>query len=128
MDKNTEEMFVKKFIDKNKRNRVIYELFNSEKRGDSIRKIPSILSHNFKEASVKSDEDIYKYLLIGKVMSPIYVISDDQKIDGQFMHPEKALNHTLFGGGTYILLFDHAIFIKEEIGYGSPKYIIFVDK
>jgi len=127
MDKSKEEVFVKKFVDKNKRNRVIYELFNIEKRGDCIRKIPSILSHNFKEISVKSDVDIYKYLLIGKVTSPIYAISDDEKIDGKFEHPEKALNHTLFGGGTYILLFDHAIFIKEEIGYSSPKYIIFVD-
>ncbi|OAN20323.1 hypothetical protein A2I99_01340 [Acholeplasma laidlawii] len=95
--------------------------------------ILSVKYHQFchiilKKHLLKSDEDIYKYLLIGKVMSPIYVISDDEKIDGQFVHPEKALNHTLFGGGTYILLFNHAIFIKEEIGYGSPKYIIFVDK
>ncbi|WP_264230081.1 hypothetical protein [Acholeplasma laidlawii] len=128
MDKNTEEMFVRKFIDKNKRNRAIYELFNSEKRADFIRKIPSILAHDFREVSVKSDDEIHKYLLIDKVMSPIYVISDDEKLDGKFEHPEKAISHALYGGGTYILLFNHAIFIKEEIGFSSPKYIIFIDK
>lgn len=128
MDKSIEEIFVNKFIDKNKRNRVVYELFNSKKRGDCIRKIPSLLAYDGKQISVKNDEDIYKALLIRKVMSPIYVISDDERIDGKYEYPEKALNHVLFGGGTYILLFDHAIFIKEEIGYGSPKYIIFVDK
>lgn len=128
MNKNIEEVFVKTFIDKNKRNRVMYELFNSNKRGECIRRLPSNLSHVCKQIAIKNDEDIYKAILINKVMSPIYIISDDERIDGKFEQPEKALNHALIGGSTYILLFDHAIFIKEEIGYSSPKYILFIDK
>ncbi len=127
MDKSIEENFVKQFVEKSRRERVIFELSNDKKRGDCIRQLPTKIHTKGKTLVLKKDDEIYQALLIHEKTKPIYIISDDSRIDGTFENPEVALKNALNGGFTYILLFDHAIFFKEEVGYSSPKYVLFIE-
>ena len=127
MDKIIEEKIVKKFIEKMKSDRVIFELSNEKKRSDCIRKLPSILKTNGKQFALTNDEQIYQTLFAKRKVDLIYVISDDRRIDGTYQNAESALEHALSGSSTYILFFAFAIFIKEEVGYSAPKYILLLE-
>ena len=130
MIKSIEEEFVKKFIVKEKRNRIISELFNSNKRFDAMTRfshsVIDILNQNLiisnnANITVEGVIDIIKQQGITK--SKAYVITDN--INGEMINVQEGLNECFKSLGPAIFIMDNFCLIKEEFEYKSPlKYIL----
>ena len=121
MDKNTETSFVNKFVKKEYRDRLLFELCSKKHREKAI----SIFSHdseivlinNFVRTSV---EEIKQQKLKSK---NIYIISDDE-CDGIFMEFCNALDYLEKTYMAVILIGDEFVVVKEEIE-GKKPVILF---
>lgn len=127
MNKSIEELFVKKFVVKDKRERVLYELSSAKKRGDRVYRLYndldrkySVFSGQFSEKTLP--EDVKK--AIAKVTS-CYVIADGVD-DGKILPFETAFKNLEQSAGLYIIFCAPDIVIaKDEVIYGSPDQRVF---
>ncbi len=134
MNSEYEESFVNKFILKNKRSRIAFELSNTKKRKDAIGKF----CHNsldyiqeskivFTDSSITNVglNDLIKKYTNEKMC---YLISWNSEIDGTFLDKESALNEIIGYGMASIMVFKNLIVIKTEQEQGPAiKYVLFSD-
>ena len=131
MNKEIEKEFIKKFVEKQKRERCLFELFSIKKRGEGIRQLSNkliknnIIPHGNTDKEIRETIEKYFNLFDQKV----YIISDMEDIDGTVQYFEKAFNEVMCGSGTYIIVCGaDTIFLKDEdpgVGGGLPsKYIL----
>jgi 5S rRNA maturation endonuclease (ribonuclease M5) len=123
MEKSIEEKFVKAFIERGKRDRVLFEL-NSKKREQAVLRLSAYIDQRYIVfASNKiTDEEIELQLLKKtKAKDSVYILSDDS-YDGQKLEFSKAFDNALHSCGTYIIVInENNVFMKDEVEIGSPK-------
>ena len=121
MDKNTETSFVNKFVKKEYRDRLLFELCSKKHRQKAISRFSHdseiVLINNFVRTSV---EDIKQQKLKSK---NIYIISDDE-CDGIFMEFCNALDYLEKTYMAVILIGDEFVVVKEEVE-GKKTVILF---
>ena len=117
-----EELFVKKFIIKEKRNRVAYELSSKKKRHNALDSLICNIDRTKIVADLTKTDVSDALCLIDKKYSlkePCYILYDGEQ-DGCRMQLEQALNHFYYYGGSVALLCgENLVFIKEEAGLWS---------
>lgn len=121
MDKVKEQSFVKSFIAKEKRERILFELCSPKKREQAIQKISGSLNDkNVAFSGATNGEQLYSFVsrLAGK-MCQCYVISDGSD-DGKTLSFDEAFSHLCDWGGVYVLLCGSTVaVVKEEYVSGS---------
>lgn len=132
MNSEYEKIFVNKFISKNKRSRIEYELSNSKKRKNAIgRFCHNSLNYLEESKIIFSGNSITVYelnALIKKYTQEkiCYLISWDSDIDGVFLEREKALNEIIGAGMASIMVFKNLLVIETEQEQGGAiKYVLF---
>lgn len=117
MDKVIEENFVKRFIVRSKRDRVLYELHSPNKRSHIIQKISEFMNDNFivfcekKVSTEKLLSEIKRYTEINNMC---YVIGDCSD-DGHNLRFIDAFNNMMDSGREYIIICENnTVIIKEE--------------
>lgn len=132
MNSEYEKKFVTKFIIKNKRQRIEYELTNIKKRKNAISRFcHNSLSYIDESKIVYSGNSITIHEL-NKLMNEYtkekqcYLISWNSDIDGDFLEREMALNAIIGGGMASIMVFENLIVIETEQELGAAiKYVLF---
>lgn len=132
MNKEWETNFTNKFIIKNRRSRILYELSNEKKRKDGIWRFCHgasryiINSKIIYEGNSISNEEIN--VLIKKYTNEkqCYIISGYEDIDGVFMNTEKAIETIIGRGMASILVFSNLAVIETEQEIGrADKYVLY---
>ncbi len=127
MDKTIEEDFVNRFIKKDMKDRLLFELCPKEKRSKAIGRLSHGAEKIIKEDTVlKADPEMTFEEVFGFFQTKAqsgYLIgtnSDGSKID-LFVGLQACFND--YGGCLYFS--GNYVFVKEEVDYGSPmKYIL----
>ncbi len=133
MNKDIEEKFVKKFIDKRYQDRILYELFSSKKRVKALSKF----AHNANEIlalqtirkqerklSIDDLNEVSEKILCGK--EECYIISDDC-FDGTIQTLEICFSIVLEQPMCAVVICGtDLVIIKEELSQGAPrKYVLY---
>ena len=117
MDKNIETKFVNKFVKKEYRDRLLFELSSLKHRQKAISRFShnseAVLIDNFVKMSV---EQIKQQKL---KLTTIYIISGDE-CDGVFMGFFEGLTHLEKSYMAVILIGDEFVVVKEEIEGKNP--------
>ena len=126
MDKNIEELFVKKFIVKDKRERILYELSSEKKRKDRTYRIYGDLDKRYLvytgQLSEKDFPDEVKKSVGRK--TDCYVIADGVD-DGTTLPFGKAFDNLVQSAGAYfIFCAPNVVIAKDEVDYGAPSQCI----
>lgn len=132
MNSEYEKTFVDKFISKNKRARIEYELSHTKKRKNAIGRFCHD-SLNYLEESkiIFSGNSITVHELNALIKKytqekSCYLISWDSDIDGGFLEREKALNKIIGAGMASIMVFKNLLVIETEQEQGAAiKYVLF---
>ena len=121
MSIKTEEEFVKKYIDKDYQERLLYELGSSKKRVNAL----SRFSHDAETILKKgvSKKIITSFNEFQEKDQTVYVISWDEK-DGTSMSISDAIRYLESSYMSAILIGKEFSLIKEEPEKGSAKYFI----
>lgn len=127
MDKVIEETFVKKFILKEKRERVLYELNSVKKRNQVIHNLMNFLDKRFAvlyESKI-TDEGMRSLLKqYYNINKECYVIADSND-DGKVIPFKKAFAHMTEGCVDYLIILGNStVVMKEEVVFGTPAKII----
>lgn len=128
MDKEIEEKFVKNFIVKDKRERLIHELSSVKKRESAIQRIYNLLDRKFavlEDAKISEDELILvvkKYFNINKECYVITEIDDD----GQTLSFKQAFENMIRYEVNYLIICDgNTVLMSEEYNtYGAPHKLL----
>ncbi len=129
MIKETEENFVKKFIRKDKRDRVLFELYSVKKCGNAVQRIFYELDEKYSIISDnRTDDEVFfkaAYKFINKNDS-CYVIADCND-DGKILPIKTACANMAQTAGVYYIICDNKVVLaKEEVCYGAPcKKLLF---
>ena len=126
MNREIECEFINKFIVKDKRERLLFEL--AKKRGMAINRF----CHGLEEildkrkiifAGEKLDvSEVYAEMRKRQNGKTCYVIAES---DGEIVDLEKGINMCYNWAGGAVLIAGNVAFFKEEVEYGSPmKYIL----
>lgn len=110
MNKEIEEMIVKSFFNKNKQQRVLFELFSPQKRRDALWR----LNHNYSVTLRKEfmtpipksnldRQEIQKLLIEQGAGDICYVISINEEIDGKEMDLKTAIDQVFSYGLSSII-------------------------
>lgn len=117
MDKNIETKFVNKFVKKEYRDRLLFELSSLKHRQKAISRFShnseAVLIDDFVKMSV---EQIKQQKL---KLKTIYIISGDE-CDGVFMEFFEGLTHLEKSYMAVILIGDEFVVVKEEIEGKNP--------
>lgn len=134
MNNNYEKCFVERFIRKDRRERLLYELSNTKKRKDAL----SRFCHNALEIIDKSKmvyagealerNDLKKYIEKYAKGEVCYVMSWVKEFDGKNITTDIALEHINSCGMVVILVFKNMLIIKEEQSVGTANEYILYDK
>lgn len=107
MDRSIEEKFVKNFVIKDKRERILYELNSLKKRREGIRRICFCVYDNkyivFQDSKLSDEElfaEVKKFIDVNKVC---YVIADSSD-DGKFMPFKEAFANMCDFEMSYIII------------------------
>lgn len=131
MNKEYEKNFVNKFIIKNKRDRLFFELSSPYKRKHAVGRF----CHNtidyvderkivYRGNTLKKN-DLIKMLASYSNESQGYIISWNDNIDGEFIGVEEAISKIEEEGMASIFILNNVIFIKTEQEQGEAlKYIL----
>jgi hypothetical protein len=123
------ELFVSCFIINEKKERLLYEIKQPQKRRDFFDRFThetqNILKKNFivmQGKDIESGEIIKKIYENEKTFDEFILIVDYEVYESNNIKDllEKAYNNW----GQSILLCDHFAFIKEEVDYGAPQKIL----
>ena len=127
MDKAIEEKFVKNFIMKEKRERILYELFSPEKREQVIHRLYQALDKKYKilEDDKIRDEELFSFVKrLYDVNKNCYVIADSVD-DGTLLPFKVAFEHMVADCADYaILCGENTVIMKEEFYSGSAFKIV----
>lgn len=134
MDNVIEEKFVRQFIVKNRRDRLLFEL-NGKKRLDGIGRF----CHNAddllqKEKILASGNDLYYDEIVrtvGKfhVSKQWYIMAYDEMMDKRFCSLDDALDLVLGNGMAAIIVSGNVAIVETEQCLGTPmRYILLDDK
>ena len=121
MNIKTEEEFVKKYIDKDYQERLLYELGSTKKRSNALTRF----SHNTETILKKgvSKKIITSFNEFQEKDQTVYVISWDEK-DGTTMSLSDAIRYLESSYMSAILIGKDFSLIKEEPEKGGAKYFI----
>ena len=129
MDRKIEQIFVKNFIVKDKRERTLFELSSDKKRDSIIHRIFGLLDDKYKvfcEYKINYEEFLSIIKKYADVKKNCYVIADSAD-DGQILRLDKAYNNMMFESGDYFIFYqDNIVIAKEEVIFGSPYKKILV--
>ena len=129
MERELEQEFVRRFVQKFYRERLIYELGSKKKRHKSLYKLPEMIEKEYiiLDATKMSMEDVIDFLArkIGR-KGDCYVITDACDAFGERMGWVEAMEEYYWDGRTTALIFDQwYVFLKEEPCVGScGKWIL----
>lgn len=129
MNDNIEELIVKNFFIKQKRERGIYELSSSKKRRNFIWKLSQDIIMNTKTHRISNNlssyKDIEKILLNIGAPKECYVMSINQEIDGQILPLNLALSK-IIGLGPALISCIHGklAYLECEQSFGAPDRFI----
>ncbi len=129
MERELEQEFVRRFVQKFYRERLIYELGSKKKRHKSLYKLPEMIEKEYiiLDATKMSMEDVIDFLAskIGR-KGDCYVITDAIDAFGKWMKWTEAMETYYWDGRTTALIFDQwYVFLKEEPYIGScGKWIL----
>ncbi len=129
MNKNIEELIVRNFFIKRKRERGIYDLSSPKKRRSFVWKLSQdiIIDTKIHEISnnLSSYKDIENKLLNIGAQKECYVISIDQEIDGQILPLNLALSKIVGFGPAFISwIHGKLAYLECEQSFGSPDRFI----
>ncbi|WP_167957545.1 hypothetical protein [Anaerosporobacter faecicola] len=127
-----EEEFVEKFLTKNKRERLLFELSSTKKREHAI----GHFCHNTLDyidenkivymGNTLSNSELIKKLRSYSMKSLVYIISWNENLDGSLMEVDKAINEIEEEGMASIIMLGNAILIKTEQEQGAAvNYILY---
>lgn len=127
MNKGIEEEFISKFVVKDKRERLLYELNKPDKRFAAVHY--RILKYLDERKIVLSgdaiSEDKLKELIKLYAKSKTFYVMSDGEFDGEVLDVKKDFENCLYYLGTIIMIFnnDFAIY-KDEQSFGAPLKIV----
>lgn len=129
MIRETEENFVKKFICKDKRDRVLFELCSGKKRGNVVQRIFYELDEKYSVISDNKTEDEEFFKAACKFINKndnCYVIADCND-DGKILPIKTAFANMAQSAGVYYIICDNKVVLaKEEVCFGAPcKKLLF---
>jgi len=127
-----EKKFVMNFIDKQKKERFLYELNSPKKREQAIKQLLFHIERKlilFEGTKIRNDE---MKVLISKyfdIKSDVYLITDNSSDDGKIDSFENIYNKAIIGCFSYIILCgENLVYIKNEIDYGAPYKLLLYKK
>lgn len=130
MNIDKETLFVKKFIAKNKQERLLFELSSTKKRNQAILRLSNYTidtAVQYSGSDLNNDEIKQIFARKFDINNDCYVISDDSSIDGTIMSFKNAYTEACNGGSTYVLLCgNNVVFMKDEICFGAPAKQILI--
>lgn len=126
MDKLFEESFVKNFIIKDKRERLLYELNNPKKRDNAIQRIPNLLEKKYEIPvnSKNSDEILIIANQYVKSNTECYIISDTV-LDGAKVPFKEAFEHMLNSYMVCVVISADTVLLKDEYVIGPLSVSLF---
>ena len=132
MNKEIEEKFAQSFVQKDRRDRVMYML-SSGKRWDAMHKMSKCLKEKnmFKiSEAVPSHHTVLRILKKAGASSQCYVIAPDNlKIDGTEMPLEAALEAVVgFGPAVISCIHGSLAYFETEQSFGAPDRYILSEK
>lgn len=129
MNHTIENTIISAFLPKNRRERAAFELSRADKRADYIWKLGRLLDMSEAQPviqSVDTFEDIYSILKAHGAPKDCYVLSTNERIDGQIMQLREALEKGVFCGPILISCIHGklAYFEDEPNKIPSPRFIL----
>lgn len=134
MDRATEERFVRTFVSKQRRERLLLELVTPSRRQTGILRFchsaaPVIDFRTLVYRGKKlKREDMERLLLPHAERGMCYAISTNETIDGRFLPISEALDSLLGFGMPSILICAHAALIECEQEQGAAEKLILVER
>ena len=134
MDRITEEYFVKTFIVRQCRQRLLMEFASPKRRQTGLLRfchdaasyiIPATI---FYRGNKLSKKEIEQTLRPHSERAMCYALSTNETIDGKFLPISQALDAALGFGMPSILVCTHAVLIECEQSYGPAEKLILVQK
>ncbi len=128
MDKIAEQKIVSKFIVREKRKRILYELFNPKKREQVIHSLINYLDERYvvlNDLKISEEEFLKQANMYVDRKTECYVIADSCH-DGKIMSLKTAIKN-MFESCTDYLIFcnESVLLIKEEFVFkGTAKMIL----
>ena len=130
MDYSKEENFINRFIRKNRRERLLYELTTPEKRYRGVSRFchqaEEFLDHNkiiLKDNDLEHDPKFIDFVKTHD--EPCYVISPDPYLDDQSISLKEALDKAVLCQDALLILgSDFAIIFTEPMKGGTEKYLL----
>lgn len=130
MDKQIESDFVKTYIVKEKRERLLYELFHDKKRLHAIMRFSHTAMKHIDERKILycgnkiSHEELLEFVA-ATGSRKCYIISHDYDMDGQWLDAEDALKQIIGYGMPSIAIFNGLVIIETEQEQGpAEKYVL----
>lgn len=127
MNKEIEELFVKKFVIKDKRERVLQELFSKKKRRQVIDRLYMKLDPKYEICCI--DKPIENFVAeVNKVIKDFdkecYVFYCD---DAEFMPFRTAFEKLLNDEGVIVIFYSDSIVVaKDELWNSAPSKSVFI--
>lgn len=132
MNNEYEINFVNKFIVKNKRERILYELSSNKKRKNVIGRFchDSLVyideSKIVYKGNTISNSELESLVINYTFDKMCYVIAWNSDIDGRFLEREYAINEVIGNGMASIIVFENVIIIESEQEQGAAtKYVLY---
>lgn len=129
VEKKIEEDFVMTYIVKEKRERLLYELFSKKKRLSAIGRFCHTAIEYIDERKIFycGEKISHKELLefIDTADDKCYIISWNSDIDGNWLNAEEALKKIIGYGMPSIAIFNDLVIIETEQELGAAtKYVL----
>lgn len=131
MQEEIEKNFVNTYITKNKRERILFELLNSNKRVHAIGRFCHGSLKYLVESTIIYQGD---KISTGEMLSMIkehtkekqcYVIAYNEYLDQQFMENQSALREVIGNGMAAVMIWDNIVIIETEQEQGpAMKYVL----
>lgn len=128
INKEIEEYFIKNFIIKEKRQRILFELSSKSKRPIAISKLIQCIDT---KTIVFNEKKVDDEILLGAIKKTFdirrecYIIGDRTEHDGTFMRFVDAFRWAMEDSVACILICgEGTVFMKEETSFGSPAKMI----
>jgi len=138
LDKEREKIIVRTFFSKRLQDRVMFELFSSQKREDAMRRLchesEKKLTNKYMIELPKPNSDYVEIVDLLKKYGAdkmSYCMSLDNAIDGKYLPTIVALENVIsFGMAPSIvsLIPDKLAYFQDEQTYGSPRRFILYKK
>lgn len=126
MDTSIEEKFVKTFIVKDKRERILYELSSAKKRSVALQRLYNSLDRNFAvlESQKLDEEELIAEIKKYTKANDCYIIAESQH-DGKRLPLKEAVEKVLYFGMACVIICDeNTVVASEEYNISAPYKVI----